>query len=132
MSHTSPVARGTACERVGAANVIELLQPQPQLDLIGRRLPRHIENFVARPQIAFRISMASKTPLHLQRNDLPDQRHLVYPPMASGAADTLVDVNAVIEICEVRDFIDANPMQGLTAAEAFPYRAEIRAVPEQF
>jgi hypothetical protein len=64
--------------------------------------------------------MAVQTPLHLQRRVVVHQRHAVDRPMTGIAADALGDVNAVIEIDEIRQVVHARPYQRLPGAEAFP------------
>ena len=54
--------------------------------------------------------MAIQTPLHQQRRHLIGERHLVDPAVARRAADALVHVNAVIEIDEAGQVIDALPV----------------------
>ena len=56
------------------------------------------------------------------------QRHLVDRPVAGGAADALVHVNAVIEIHEVGQIVDARPLERLAGAEALPHRLQHRRV----
>jgi hypothetical protein len=46
--------------------------------------------------------MALDTPLHLEGGVLPDQWHSVDLAMTGGAANTFVDVDAVIKVSEVR------------------------------
>ena len=62
--------------------------------------------------------MASQAPLHLQGFRLVHQRHLVDRAVTGVAADTLGDVNAVIEINEVRELVDARPLQRFAGAIA--------------
>src|SRR5262249_37492062 len=68
--------------------------------------------------------MAIETPLHLQRRVLIHQRHLTDGPMAGVAAHAFIDVNAVIEKNEVRELVDARPLQRLPAAITGAHRLE--------
>ena len=63
-------------------------------------LPGHVENFRARTNVLFRMTMAIQAPLHVQRFRLAGERHLIDPAMTRDAADALVHVNAVIEVDE--------------------------------
>lgn len=48
--------------------------------------------------------------------------------MASGAAHTLVDVNAVIEIDEARQVVHPRPLQRFSGPETFAHRLQNRAL----
>lgn len=89
-------------------------------DGVGRRgwLVAHVENLVARAEILARMAMASQAPLHLQGFRLVHQGHLVDRAVAGVAADALGDVNAVIEINEVGELVDAGPLQRFAGAVA--------------
>ena len=52
---------------------------------------------------------------------------LVDAAVAGFTADALGDVDAVIEIHEVRQIVDADPVERLVVAEAGPHRLEVRA-----
>ena len=93
---------------------------------LGRLLVAHIEHLIARPQILLRRAMAFQAPLHLQRSIVVHQRHAVDRPVAGVAAHALVDVNAVIEINEIRQIVDPGPHQRLAAAETLAHRLQQR------
>ena len=44
-------------------------------------LPGHVENFRARTNVLFRMTMAIQAPLHVQRFRLAGERHLIDPAM---------------------------------------------------
>ena len=71
----------------------------------------HREHLAARPDVLLGIAMAVHAPLHLQRLHLPHQRHLVDAPVAGFAAHPLLHVDAVVEVDEVRQVVDADPVQ---------------------
>ena len=75
-----------------------------------RRLITHIENLITRTKILARISVAAQTPLHLQRCVLIHKRHLVNGAVTGITADSLGNVDAVIEINEVGKRIDPRPL----------------------
>ena len=70
--------------------------------------------------------MAIQAPLHLQRVLLPGERHPVHPPVATLTADYLVDVDAVIEIHEVRQIVDPRPADRGVVAETGAHRLQRR------
>jgi len=72
--------------------------------------------------------MAFEAPFHLQRRNLPCKRHLVYAAMASRAAHSFVNVDAVIEINEIRQVMDSRPFDRLARPEAFSHGRKVRAV----
>ncbi len=62
--------------------------------------------------------MTGETPLHRKRRDARGQRHFIDGAMAGLAADPFGDVNAMVEINEVRQLVQALPSQGALAREA--------------
>jgi hypothetical protein len=76
-------------------------KPPPESVLVWRRLIGHVEHLISRPEVLSRISVAFKAPLHVERIDLVGKRHLIHAAVTTGAADTLLYVNAVIEKNEV-------------------------------
>src|SRR5205814_2048308 len=84
----------------------------------------HVIDFVARPQVLLRRPMAVQAPLHVQARRLPRQVHLIDAPVTGGAADTLVDVNAVVEVDELRQVVDAVPGDGLVGPPALAHRLQ--------
>ena len=80
------------------------------------------------PDRLLRVPVAVEAPLHGQRVLLPGDRHLVHPAVAGDAADALLDVDAVVEVDEVRQVVDALPLERRPVAEALPHRLQQRAV----
>ncbi len=72
--------------------------------------------------------MTFQAPFHLQRIRLRDDRHLIDTAMTSRTAHALGDMNRVIEICEVRQVVNANPLERLARLETCAYRFEIGTV----
>lgn len=85
--------------------------------LVSRRLVRHIEHLVPRANVFFRLPVAFHTPVHIQCVDLKCQWHQIDAPMAGGAANALVYMNAVIEVDVVRQVVDASPCNRPAAPE---------------
>ena len=76
-----------------------------------------------------RIAVTIETPTHLKAVSLPHERHLVDAAVAAFAADTLTNVNAVVEIHKVRQIVHARPLNGIaravTGADRFQRRAGV-------
>ena len=72
--------------------------------------------------------MTIQAPLHLQRRCLIRNRHLIDLSMTRRTTHTLVYMNAVIEIGEVRQVVHSNPFDRLASAKALANRLQIRAV----
>src|SRR5437879_5611176 len=71
-----------------------------------------------------RIAVARYAPIHEQGFVLISKRHLVHPSVAGNAADSLVNVNVVIEIDELRQIVDALPGDRFAAAKTGPNRLQ--------
>ena len=89
-----------------------------QAFLVGWILIVHVKDLVAWTDVLGRIAVAIETPLHIQRFGFPHQGHLIDLTVARLAANTLVDVDAVVEISEVGQVVDAIPLDGHVIAEA--------------
>ena len=72
--------------------------------------------------------MAFEAPLHVERLVLPGQRHAIDTPMASGTANSFLNVNAVIEINEIREVMHTIPLQRCLDREAFADGREHRRI----
>jgi hypothetical protein len=90
-------------------NLILRNESAPEFHLVLRGLIRHVIDFVARPNMPLRLAVTVQAPLHLERLCLVDLWHLIYAPMTTGAAYSLVDMNAVIEVHEIGKVVDSNP-----------------------
>jgi len=136
MARTATGNVAHACLAIGGlyssdANLILADQVSTKRILIGKsvavhcdgtarrwRLVAHIENLIARAKIFAGIAMTAKAPLHLKRSLLIHQRHLVDRTVTGIAADSFIDMNAVIEIDEVGELVDPRPLQRLAGAVA--------------
>ena len=92
------------------------------------RRPLHVRDLVLRPQNLLRVAMAFETPFHLQRRRVPHQRHMVYATVAGRTTDPLVDVNAVIEVGEIREVMHARPFDRLAGAPAFAHNFQVGTI----
>ena len=119
------MAGGTACQFVHRPDVVLGHKFFSDLVLICGRFPLHVENLVLGSNIFCRVAMAIDTPLHVERRSLENQRHLIHGAVAGGAADALIDVNAVVEINVVGQAVHSHPLDGLIGAETFADRLQI-------
>ena len=109
-------------------NLIFLHQPCAQDELILRRLIVHAEHVFPGTHKTFRMAVAVEAPIHIKRIFPPRQWHLIDRAMTSGAADSLVDVNAMIKVNEAGKIMDPSPLDGLPGAKTFSHRFQHRAV----
>lgn len=65
--------------------------------------------------------MAVQTPAHRQRRILPHQRHSIHTPVAACASDSLLHVNAVIEVNKPGQVMNPGPDNRLSCAPALPH-----------
>ena len=70
------------------------------------------------------MTVTVEAPLHLERILLPHERHSIHSPMTALATDSLIDVNAVIEIHEIRKVVDPRPADRFSRAVARAHRLE--------
>src|SRR5437764_11428712 len=89
---------------------------------------RHVEDLTARTDVLLRRAMAIEAPLHRQRRGLESERHLVDAAVAARAADAFAHVNAVVEVYEVRQPMDAAPDDRCVRGEAGAHRLEHRSI----
>src|SRR5260370_2037427 len=111
--------------------MVRFSQLSTDFRLIIGSFPIHIENLIFGAENRLGISMALHTPLHQQRICLQYQRHLIDLPVASRAAHTFVDMNAVIEINEIGQAMNFDPLDGLVAAIALANGLEVRRSVEE-
>ena len=71
-----------------------------------------------------RIAMAGDAPLHVERVLAPHERHLVHAPVTRLAADALLHVRRVIEVGEVGQVVNAQPLDRSIGAVALADRLE--------
>jgi len=92
------------------------------------RFPMQVEHLFTRPHETLRFTVTIKAELHVQALRLPHKGHLVYLAVAAHAANSLTHMNAMIEIDEVGDVMNAVPVEGLAGFEALPDGFEYGAV----
>src|SRR5579872_5353639 len=96
----------------------------PHMVVGVRTSPGHVVDFRLRPQILGGIAMAIQTPLHLQRVLGIHDRHLIDAAMATGAANTLGDMDFMAEVNKVRQVVYAGPPERAVFAHAGAHRLE--------
>ncbi len=114
-----------------ALNVVFGGQFPAHFRLVGRSLPIHIENLIARAQNRFRVAMAVHAPGHQEGRGLKHQRHLVDLTVTRRAAHALIDVNAVVEVDVIGEAVHANPLDRFIGAITFADRFQVSGVVEQ-
>ena len=79
-------------------------------------------------QVALRMAVALKAPLHEQRVFTPGHRHLIDGSMARGALNSAMHMNAVIEINKIGQIVYTGPEQRSVLTVTCAHRLERRAV----
>ena len=72
--------------------------------------------------------MAIEAPFHVECFGLPGEWHLVDRPVAGGAANAFVDVDAVIEEDEVGQVVHAGPAKRFIANKAVAHGRKHRGI----
>src|SRR5262249_48155728 len=112
----------TTRQFIHATNLVLSKQFIAQLWLVNRKLPGHVENLLARPQMLLRVAMTLQAPAHQQRAVLIRERHQIDGPVTFGAADSLIYMNAVVEVDELRQVMNSLPGDCRAGAKAGPHR----------
>src|SRR5207249_7599250 len=99
-------------------DAVLLDEPLPERPLVLARPPLELEDVLARTDEAPRLPVAAEAPLHVEGVRPPQERHLVHAPVAADAADTLRHVDAVVEVGEAGEVVDAVPVERLSRAVA--------------
>src|SRR5207249_10803573 len=75
---------------------------------------------------------ARHAPIHEQGLVLISKRHVVHPPVAGDAANSLIYVNVVIEVDELGQIVNALPGDRFAAAKTGPDRLQHGAAEPDF
>ena len=110
------MASRTASQYAYVGSIVLLHEFGAQLFLVARRNVAHGGDLTAGPQNPLRIAMTIEAPAHLQAIGLPHERHLVHAAVTAFAADSLIDMNTVVEIHKIRQIVHARPMEGIARA----------------
>src|ERR1051326_745154 len=125
------MASGTALKDMSSLDSILSFQPDAFSQLFLRCVfgsPLHVENFFHRTNESLRRAMAFQAPFHLQRLGLINNRHLVDSTVTRRTADTFLHMNTVIEVSEVRQVVDADPLDWLATLKTRAHWFEIWAI----
>lgn len=87
-------------------------------NLVQGRLPIHVKDPIPGAHEVLRLPMAIDAPIHLERLRSPNESHLIDPTMAGRATNALCDMNAVIEIDEIGQLMNSDPMQRFVLPKA--------------
>src|SRR5262249_30979368 len=109
-------------------DLVFLDQAPSELALVRWRLVVDTEDRVARAHVLLRIPVTVEAPFHLKRLRLPHERHPIDRAMTRRTADAFVDMDAVVEVHEVRQIVHAGPLNRLARSEARAHRLEVRTV----
>ncbi len=102
------------------------------VNLVRGDLPIHVEDLVFGANELLRLPMTVQAPFHVEGFGFPHERHFIDRPVALGAADSLGDVDAVIEENKIGNFIDAVPSEWSTGGQALANRCQQRSVCKQW
>ena len=72
--------------------------------------------------------MTLKAPFHLQRGGLPHERHAIDSSVAGRTTDPFIDVDTVVEIGEIRQVMNARPLQRFVRSPGFADRLKVWTV----
>jgi hypothetical protein len=103
----SSVARGAVGKFLGRPKV-SLLDEGLVLE-IAARFPIQIEDFGLGAYRPLRMSMAFGAPSHLESFLFPCDRHLIHGAVTADTPDSLLNVNAMVEIHKVSQLMDSTP-----------------------
>ena len=98
-------------------DLVFLDEAAPKRKLVFFRFPLHVEDVLARADELLRRPVAFQAPLHVEGVYLPHQGHLIHLAVTGYASDALPDVDAVIEIGEIRKVVHSRPLQRLPGPE---------------
>src|SRR5262249_54266291 len=126
----SSVARRTVGQLERGAKPVTLRERRAALERFSRRHVAHREDLIPGPQVRLRVAVAVHAPGHVEGRVLRDERHPIDPPVAGLTADALGDMDRVIEVDEVGQVVDLDPLDGAVGAEALADGLELgRLVP---
>src|SRR5207245_7556521 len=99
-------------------DLVFLHEPLADPEVVRGTLVRHVEDLIFRPHVLRWIAMALQAPAHLKAVLLIHERHAVDASVTRRAADALDDVDAVVEVHEVGQIVDARPLERAVLPEA--------------
>jgi hypothetical protein len=124
---SSSVANRTV-SHFGFVDVVVAEQVLTHGKLVTFRLPPHLKHMFPWTDELLWLLMTLNAPLHIERIHFPHQRHLVNTSVTGFTAYTFTDVNAVIEIDEIRQVVDTDPFDGFVGPITCANRLEDRGL----
>ena len=118
------MARGAVGKFLGRAKV-RLLNDGLVLDFAAR-FPVQIKDFAPGAYRPLRMSMAFGTPSHLEGFLFPCDRHLIHGAVATDTPDSLLNVDAMVEIHEVGQLMDSTPADRRIGSQTLTNRLQQR------
>ena len=115
------MANGTIGELL-RLHIVLLDEFQAEGHLVFGRLVVEVVDLFFRADVLLRVAVAIEAPAHLQRLGSPHEWHHIDIAMAHLAGDSFCQVDAVVEVDEVRQVVDSNPFQRLACLIACPDR----------
>jgi hypothetical protein len=112
--------------------MILIHQLLPDLVDVCGRLPIHVENLIAGPNVGSRVAVTVHAPTHVKARCLRDYGHLVNLSVTRCAGHALVNVGTVIEIGVIGQSIDSIPDKRFLAISAITHRGQFVTVAEHF
>jgi hypothetical protein len=119
------VTNRTVGELERCTDAVLFLQLQPLRNLIRGWLPSGVVNLGLRAQELLWVAVTVETPAHVQRLLLVDDRHRSNITVTGRTPHTLGNVNAVVEIHEVRQVVYFVPFNGLVVCVAVAYKLKL-------
>src|ERR1035438_2893518 len=114
---------GRAVHQVLDTNVVRAKEiPLLFAGLRGRR--RRSKELRQWTEVGSRVAMAAEAPPHRQRLALFCYRHPPDFPMAGGAANSLVHMNAMIKVHVIGQLGDSDPLQRHISRRALKHRSQ--------
>ena len=92
----------------------------PERKLIRRVLVIDVEHLGPGPDVLSGIAVTVDTPIHVEVVHTESQRHLVHLPVTGGAANSLIDMDAVVEVDEIREIMHAGPLDRSARCPTLP------------
>ena len=96
--------------------------------LRARWLPIHVGNLIERSYVLFGITVAIETEPHGERLGREDLPHLIDASVTRHAAHAFCDVDRMIEEDEIRQSIDALPVNRLSGEITLSQARELRTL----
>jgi hypothetical protein len=118
-----PYDRNLPMTRIATREALDLVllnQLSPEGKLVARGSVNGVKDIFLGPDVQLRVFMAINAPPHIKRVASPGDGHPADLSVARRTADSLVDMNAVVEIDKIGKGVHSRPQDGLIGSVAFP------------